>query len=464
MQYLTQPRGPGKSWVFRMVTPDALRGLANPRTGKPFGRKIKIGLGTRHLPTARKHRDVVLGELQQLAFVASGEKTYTLQDALDWRGGILDARENDPSGREAEAMGMVLTDLLITQEQRGAQVQPLERFARVALGNGFPLTTARDQYVKERSPGNSFNYKPLKPATVRELDIALGHLKGFMKDAEGTACMEDVTSELARSFRQEYLPSITSKQTNAPMSHRTADKYITMLRPMWDWAVSDRRLTSPTYKSNPWQIIKTVPRTKRTDKLSREAFTPSEMSQLLLATKRGTRGGDALRLALATGARINEQVLLTFGDIDGDAAGFFVREGKTENAARYIPLVGAARVVLRDRMEARDDRTDRLFPEWPIKPSTGSCGAVTRWFIDLRRKVLGDVSDGRLALHSTRHTWRTVARRAGVPDEDVKQLGGWAGDRSTSSIYDHGLTDDQLRAAQQMVWDEMVRSHYVAGF
>jgi hypothetical protein len=218
MQYLTQPRGPGKSWVFRMATPDALKGMVNPRTGKPFGKEIKIGLATRHLPTARMRRDQLLGELRQLQATANGGKSFTLGDALDWRDDMLEARERDPSGREAEAMGMALTDLLISQEQRGARGQPLQRFARVALADGFPLSTARDQYVKERSPGNAFNFKPLKPSIVRELDIALGHLQSFLRDTEGTACMEDVTPELAREFRQEYLPSITSKQTKAPMS------------------------------------------------------------------------------------------------------------------------------------------------------------------------------------------------------------------------------------------------------
>jgi hypothetical protein len=210
MQYLTQPRGPGKSWVFRMATPDALKGMVNPRTGKPFGKEIKIGLATRHLPTARMHRDQLLGELRQLQATASGGKSFTLGDALDWRDDILEARERDPSGREAEAMGMALTDLLISQEQQGASVPPLQRFARVALADGFPLSTARDQYVKERRPGNAFNFKPLKPSTVRELDIAMGHLKTFLQDTEGTACMEDVTPDLAREFRQAQVQQLNA--------------------------------------------------------------------------------------------------------------------------------------------------------------------------------------------------------------------------------------------------------------
>ncbi|MFD0979977.1 hypothetical protein ACFQ2S_09960 [Tropicimonas aquimaris] len=45
MKYLKQSRGPGSSWVFRMVTPDELVGAQCPWTGKPFGKSIIKGLG-----------------------------------------------------------------------------------------------------------------------------------------------------------------------------------------------------------------------------------------------------------------------------------------------------------------------------------------------------------------------------------------------------------------------------------
>lgn len=218
MQYLTQPRGPGKSWVFRMATPDALKGLANPKTGKPFGKEIKIGLATRHLPTARMRRDQLLGELRQLQATASGGKSFTLGDALDWRDDMLEARERDPTGREAEAMGMALTDLLILQEQRGARVQPLQRFARVALADGFPLSTARDQYVKERSPGNAFNFKPLKSSTVRELDIALGHLQSFLSASTAVEAMICPTNTSSHSAWAAKLCCLTPHAHDAAIS------------------------------------------------------------------------------------------------------------------------------------------------------------------------------------------------------------------------------------------------------
>ena len=464
MHYIVQPRGAGKSFVFRMLTPEALKGGLNPRTGRQFGKEIKLGLNTRHLPTARQRRDVILGELRQLQLGENDQQPFSLQDSMVWREDVATARQNDPSGKESEGIELILMDKLEAEENRGRPLKPLQRFARVAQGKGFPISHAHTQYVHERSPDNAFGFKPLKLATQKELGIALRHLGTFLGDVDGTSCMEDVTPDVARRFRQDYLPSVKSKQTKAPMAARTADKYVTMLRPMWDWAVSDRKLVAAKYRKNPWIFDKTVPRSKRTDTAQREAFSPVEMSSLLEATKRGTRGGDALRLSIATGVRINELLLLTTADIEPDGTGFNIREGKTENATRFIPLVGDAQHVLRARITGLAAPHGRVFPEWPIKPSTGRCGAVTRWFIDLRRKVLGAESNNRLTLHSTRHTWRTVARRAGVADRDVNDLGGWAGERTSSSTYDHGLTKENLRDRQAMVWDELETSGYLKGF
>jgi len=38
MRYLVQPRGPGKSWVFRYITPPELIGVLNAWDGKPLGK------------------------------------------------------------------------------------------------------------------------------------------------------------------------------------------------------------------------------------------------------------------------------------------------------------------------------------------------------------------------------------------------------------------------------------------
>jgi integrase len=83
--------------------------------------------------------------------------------------------------------------------------------------------------------------------------------------------------------------------------------------------------------------------------------------------------------------------------------------------------------------------------------STGKSSALPAAFTRERRRLLGAATDGVLALHSTRHIWRTIARRAGVPEAAINDLGGWAGQRTSSSIYDHGLLKGQLREAQELI-------------
>ncbi|NOX40011.1 MAG: hypothetical protein GXP05_05720 [Alphaproteobacteria bacterium] len=62
MTYLSKPRS--KGYAFRMVTPEALVGSDNPLTGRPFGKEIKLGLGTRRHADALRLRDVYLGQVQ----------------------------------------------------------------------------------------------------------------------------------------------------------------------------------------------------------------------------------------------------------------------------------------------------------------------------------------------------------------------------------------------------------------
>lgn len=247
------------------------------------------------------------------------------------------------------------------------------------------------------------------------------------------------------------------------MATRTADKYVVMLRPVWNWAIIERKLTSAKMKANPWDFARSQPRTDKDTDNKRRHLYQGEVQKLFAATERGERGGDALRLSIATGVRINELILLAASDVEPDGSGFELRTGKSKNAARFIPLVHDAQDIIVARMTAHGD-TGRVFPEWPIKASDGKCGAVTNWFIHLRRKLLGAETEGEVVLHSTRHTWRTMARRAGVPDADVNDLGGWAGPKSSNSVYDHGLLREQLTERQERVWAELRRQGYLVNF
>jgi integrase len=234
-------------------------------------------------------------------------------------------------------------------------------------------------------------------------------------------------------------------------------KNITLLKQLWVWAIGHDHLGKKA--QNPWEFPRGLRRSVNNRAQIRQDYTPEEFSKLLKATTRGSKEGDMIRLAIATGCRADEIATITTRQVREDGSGFNVLQGKSKNASRFIPVVEDARALLQARLGAHST-SGRLFPEWPIRPASGKAAAVSQWFTRFRRKVLGPDTDGRLALHSTRHTWMTVARRAGVDEATINDLGGWAGPRASNSAYNHGL----LEEAQGMVWAELKRCSYLNGF
>lgn len=112
-------------------------------------------------------------------------------------------------------------------------------------------------------------------------------------------------------------------------------------------------------------MVRGVPTQNPSREDSRRPFTAAEVAALLTTHKPGTRMGDVIRLALVTGCRSNEIASLLRTDVDDDASAFRVRTGKTENAARYVPLGEAAQSLLRERL-AQHAAADRVFPDLSI--------------------------------------------------------------------------------------------------
>jgi hypothetical protein len=98
MNYIIRPRGDGTAYQFMIRTPAALRGMTDPATGRTFGRYIKRSLGaTRHLPTARKLRDIRLAEVRTMEAEARGPVARVEREEPAVAAGFLDVRPR--SGR-----------------------------------------------------------------------------------------------------------------------------------------------------------------------------------------------------------------------------------------------------------------------------------------------------------------------------------------------------------------------------
>jgi integrase len=231
-----------------------------------------------------------------------------------------------------------------------------------------------------------------------------------------------------------------------------------MLKQLWHWAMNRGYL--PMEPMTPWD--RQGPSKKQIKKSAnkRRPFKPDETAELLKAGPVGSALGDVMRIALSTGARLEEIAGVDIPDIDRDGGGYWIREGKTDNAARYVPLISVAQDVIQRRLET-SDMSGPLFSELKIRSSTGKRGSIlSQKFTRLRRKVLGEETDGQLVEHSFRHTWRTAARRAAIDELTIKELGGWDKGDGAEHIYDHGLEKERYQEAQQKIVAWLVDQGY----
>ncbi len=60
----------------------------------------------------------------------------------------------------------------------------------------------------------------------------------------------------------------------------------------------------------------------------------------------------------------------------------------------------------------------------------------SKWFARLLRQV--GAKTPKHGFHSFRHTWADACREAGVPNERMRSLGGWAGGTGTDAHYVSG--------------------------
>lgn len=302
-----------------------------------------------------------------------------------------------------------------------------------------PLREVFEDYRAKRRP-------PLSVSTVSNLKTAE---REFLEFAGADVELRQVDRKLVRQFVDDHLPDQRNAKAPNGQGPATIAKKVTLLRGVWDWARSKEIL--PEDFPNPWE--KQGPSNDEIDAaaVARRIYRPDETAKLFAAKPEGTTLGDIMRIALLTGVRLEEIAGLDCADVDHKARWYTVVKGKSKNATRVVPLVDAAERIVKRRLKAAGN-SGPLFPELPLRMSTGKRGGmVTQQFTKLRRKVLGKETDGALAQHSFRHTWRTAAGRAGVDLRHTQVMGGWSRGNAADAIYDHGLESEQYRDMQKRV-------------
>lgn len=438
-------------------------GRTNPRTGKTYGSEIRESLGgTRDLKKAREARDRRLGEIRDEQKRAIAHANGSMEEALEIAetlNAIDDPEERDDAEHTLivvaedleEKIAKRLTPKLGSEQAKERAERKAVRWYKAAIGERTPVKAAHEQYSADRG-------KSLSKPSLNNLDTAI---KEFLLFAGDDVCLQDVDRRKVAAFVSEFLPNRKGPKAPEGQGPATIRKKVSQLGQVWRWA--QKRGLLPYSKETPWDdqapSKKDIQRAQKT----RRDFTADETRTLLAAAPVGTALGDTLRVALLCGVRLEEVASLDASQVDPEGRSYSIREGKTANAARLVPLVGIARDVIKARL-AKVNGGGPLFPETKVRASTGKRGgSLSQQFTRLRRDKLGRATDGKLVLHSFRHTWTTAARRAGVDVRTSDELGGWTVSRGNARvIYDHGLEAHQYEHQQQRLMDWFLRNGFLS--
>ncbi|WP_245500309.1 site-specific integrase [Rhizobium leguminosarum] len=317
--------------------------------------------------------------------------------------------------------------------------------------------------------------KKASPSTVREAERAVR----YFTEWHGDLRLGDITKEKARDFRTNGLARIPTRLTGKlrSMSLRTlvkagdggqelihaasVNKYLNLLAAIVSACEREGLMDSLPVFSNPFTKL-SLTIDKRNDPNRREPFSEADLKALFGSGvyARGERplggGGEAAYwlplIALFSGARLNEIAQLRIRDLrqDAETGLWFIDIGtegdrsiKTASSRRQVPLhpelirLG----LLRYRQNQLDnDRKDtaRLWPDIKSADEAYRSTAWSKWFNRYLRTSVG-IKDPSIVFHSLRHTFKRMARDAGLSEELHDALTGHAGGGGVGRSYGSGF-------------------------
>jgi len=338
-----------------------------------------------------------------------------------------------PKFTTKKAAGTALHDELRDRE-RGTWVAPVD------------LTLA--DYLQDRWLP-ALGAEELAPSTLVAYRVDVGRIVPLIGAVPlQKLCRNDVAVMGAR------LASDTSKRTGRPLAPATRRATLISLQHALDDAVRAGLL-----EANPAAGVKR-PKVRRPEM---HTWSGAELSTFLRAT-RGDRLGSLWHLLALTGLRRGEALGLHWSDVDFDhgrlalqrqrvmdQSGVVERQTKTSKA-RSVSLDAATMAVLQQQSQQQLEDAAGWRAGWigdghvftrengePWRPN-----AITRFFDQAASAV--DVP--RIRMHDLRHTWATLALRAGVHPKVVQERLGHANIAITMDTYSHVMPDMQESAAE----------------
>jgi integrase len=296
-------------------------------------------------------------------------------------------------------------------------------FFRIAKGEGTPLRSELiDTWLAEQGD-------TITDQTRAQHRTSVG---AFLTWAGEGLLGQDVSRRKAGEYVSHLLTPTSG------LSRKTAQRYVSSLSSFWKWLVA-RGIAD----ANPWLGHGVGKKSKRGEAPNRRQWTDAGLKKLLSAQytpRYMTIFHDLVRLALVTGARLDELCALRTADIQKREDGLWItiREGKTEAAVREVPIHdSAAPVLLRRRKSPDGFLFEGLLPGGPDKKRSWN---VSKAFGHYTKKL--GLGEDRQVFHSLRNTFTEAMEAAEVPESTTKLI---IGHKRSSLTYGHYSKGERVK-------------------
>jgi integrase len=410
-----------QTWYVVVEVPKPLRSVL----GKP---RLIRSLKTQSLQEANQLKHAVVAEFKrQLGVVEkapNGVEAKALVKALSYRREYLAADPTEvhdlQTGESFSERQFVVDDIRFDAERLQDKAGPelANRFIRIATGEVTPFEDLPEQWLTELKGQLAEQTRSQHRTAVQR----------FLAWAGDHVSVEEVTRRKAGEYiSQQLLPSGGAR--------RTVKRQVSSLSSFWRWLIS-RGLA----QDNPWrghELGKGKPGRQR------KGFSDDELKKLLSGSYTDRYDAilyDLIRLAIVTGARLEELCGLKVDDVELRDDGWWitVQQGKTEAARRSIPVHASVAGILERR---KADGGPYLFKHL----DTGGPDKKRSWYVSKafrryreRVGVAGVLRD----FHALRNTYIAMMEGEDVKESTVKLL---VGHKRSSMTYGHYSKGERVK-------------------
>lgn len=251
--------------------------------------------------------------------------------------------------------------------------------------------------------------------------------------------------------------AIAENSDGRSLSAKTQQKYLEMLRQLFNWAVSEAYI-----EKVPGKGVKVAGAAKGNAAKKRDPYSMEQVQAILASPLyQGDVSRDgrfwAFLVALFSGLRMDEILPLTVADLkrEGGILYFDVVENaeigkslKTEGSRRRVPVHQMLLGFGFEKLIEGKGKSQRLFPDVEKGPDGRYSTNFSKWWGRYGRRV-GFWEKGK-TFHSTRHNFIAALRAADLPDYVNRALTGHK-DNTPHAQYGGHLPMEKLKAAVDKV-------------